>query len=76
MTQRVKEYASNAEDVGLIPDLRRFAGSGNGNPLQLFFPGESQRQKSVVGYNRRGHKESDTTERLSTHAHTMCQRLP
>ena len=51
MTQRVKEYACNAGDVGLIPGLGRSPGSGNGNPLQLFFTGESQGQK---GYNPRG----------------------
>ena len=54
MTQQVKEYACNAGDVGLIPGLGRSPGSGNGNPLQLFCPGESQRQKIVAGYNPRG----------------------
>ena len=29
-----KESASNAEDLGLIPDLGRPDGEGNGNPLQ------------------------------------------
>ena len=67
MTQRVKEYACNAGDVGLIPGLGRSLGSRNGNPLQLFFTGESQRQK---GYNPRGHKESDNnwaTKHTRTH---------
>ena len=54
MTQWVKEYACNAGDVGLIPGLGRSPGSGNGNPLQLLCPGESQRQKIVVGYSPRG----------------------
>ena len=31
-----------------------------------FLPGESHGQRSLVGYSPRGHKESDTTERLST----------
>ena len=30
-------------------------------------PGESHGQKSLVGYSPRGHKESDTTERLHFH---------
>ena len=30
----------------------------------VFLPGESHGQMSLVGYSPRGHKESDTTERL------------
>ena len=29
-----KEYASNAGNLGLIPELGRSPGEGNGNPLQ------------------------------------------
>ena len=32
----------------------------------VFLPGESHGQ-SLVGYSPRGHRESDTTEQLSTH---------
>ena len=34
---------ANAEDVGLIPELRRSSGEANGNPLQTpaFLPGKS-----------------------------------
>ena len=34
---------ANAKDVGLIPELRRSPGEGNGNPLQIpaFLPGKS-----------------------------------
>ena len=39
-------------------------------PTPVFLPGESHGQKSLVGYSPWGHKESDTTERLSTHTHT------
>ena len=38
-------------------------------PTPVFLPGESEAQKSLVGYNPRAHKELDTTERL-THTHT------
>ena len=35
-------------------------------------PGKSHRQRSLVGYSLRGHKESDTTEQLTlTHTHTV-----
>ena len=31
-------------------------------PTPAFLPGESHRQRSLVGYSPGGHKESDTTE--------------
>ena len=34
-------------------------------PTPVFLPGESE-QRSLSGYSPWGHKESDTTERLST----------
>ena len=34
-------------------------------PTPVFLPGEFHRQRSLVGYSPRGHKESDTTERLT-----------
>ena len=36
-----------------------------------FLPGESQGQRNLVGYSLWGHKESDTTEAISTHAPSM-----
>ena len=53
-----KESASNAGDLGLIPGLGRSPGEGNGNPTPVFLPGESHGQRSLAGYNPRGHKES------------------
>ena len=61
-----KESAYNSGDPGSIPGLGRSPGEGNGYPLQLFLPGESHGQRSLVGYSQRGHKELDMTERLST----------
>ena len=57
-----KESACNAKDLGSIPGSGRFPGEGNGNPLQLFLPGESHGQKNLMGYNPWGHKQSDTNE--------------
>ena len=34
-------------------------------PTPVFLPGEFHGQRSLVGYNSWGHRESDTTERLS-----------
>ena len=31
-------------------------------PIPVFLPVESHGQRSLAGYNTRGHKESDTTE--------------
>ena len=36
-------------------------------PTPIFLPRESHGQRSLVGYSPWGHKESDTTEQLSTH---------
>ena len=38
-------------------------------PTPVFLPGESHGQRSLEGYRPLGHKELDTTERLSKHAH-------
>ena len=49
-----KEFACNGGaigDVGLIPGLGRSPGGGHGNPTPLFLPGESHRQRSLVGYS-------------------------
>ena len=45
---------------GKIPCRRKW------QPTPVFLPGESQGQRSLVGYNPWGHKESNRTERLST----------
>ena len=57
-----KESACNAGDPGLIPELGRSPGEGNGNPVQYPLPGESHGQRSLAGYNPWGHKELEMTE--------------
>ena len=46
-------------------------------PTPVFLPGEVHGQRSLAGYSPWGHKESDTTERLSLHNHhqilSMCE---
>ena len=37
----------------------------------VFLPGESHEQRSLEGYSPWGRKESDMTERLSTHITTV-----
>ena len=45
-------------------------------PTPVFLPGEFYRQRTLAGYSPWGHKESDMTERLSTHSgFTECSLL-
>ena len=61
-----KESACNAGDLGLIPGLERSPGGGHGHPLQYYCLENLHGQRSLVGYRPGNHKESDTTEQLST----------
>ena len=49
--------------VGKIPWRRKWQSTPG------FLPGESQGQRSLVGYSPQGRKELDTTERLHLHLH-------
>ena len=55
-----KESACNAGDLGLIPGLGKKPGKRERLPTLVFLPGEFHGL-----YSPWGHKESDTTERLS-----------
>ena len=62
-----KESACSAGDPGSIPGSGRSPGGGHGNPLQYSCLENPHGQRSLAGYRLWGHKESDMTERLSTH---------
>ena len=62
-----KESVCNAGDLGSIPGLGRSPGGGYSNPLQYSCLENPHGQRSLVGCSPWGHKEMDTTERLSTH---------
>ena len=47
--------------VGKIPWRREWL------PTPVFLPGKSPGQMSLAGYSPWGHKESDTTEKLTLH---------
>ena len=68
-----KEFACNAGDPSSILGSGRCPGKGYGNPLQHSFLENPHGQRSLVGYSPWGHKESDTTERLSTAQHIRSQ---
>ena len=48
--------------VGLIPELGRSPGGTHGNPLQYSCLENPHGQRSLVGYDPQGRKESDTIE--------------
>ena len=58
-----KASAYNAGDRGSIPGSERSPGEGNGQPTPVGLPGKSHARRSLVW----GHKDSDTTKRLSLH---------
>ena len=61
--QRVRLHAG---DAGSVSESGRSPGGGHGSPLQLFLPGGSHGQRSLVGYSPWGRTESDMTERLNS----------
>ena len=74
----VKNLPANTgdiRDVGLIPGSGRFPWKRKWRPTPVFVPGESHGQRSLVGYNLWGCKESDMTDRLSTHVYEVMNIL-
>ena len=61
-----KESTCKAGDLGSIPGLGRSSGGGHGNPLQYFCLENPHGQRHLAGCSPWGHRESDTTEQLST----------
>ena len=61
VTQTVKNLSVNTGDLGLIPGSGESPGEGNGTPLQYSYL-ENSMDRSLVGYNPWGCKESDTTK--------------
>ena len=76
-----QESACNAGDLGSIPESGRSTGEGNGNPLQsscLENPidrGESPWTKKPGRLQSMGHKESETTGRLTHSLHFHRERI-
>ena len=56
---------------GFGPWVRKIFRRREWQSTLVFLPGESHGQRHLAGYSLWGHKESDTTERLTyTHTHT------
>ena len=62
-----KESACNAGDLGSKSGSGRSPGEGKQQPTPVFLAGESHGQRSLAGCSPRGHRASDTTERLTLH---------
>ena len=60
-----KESTCSAGDLDSIPGLGRSPGGGHGNLLQYSCLENPHGQRSLAGCSPWGHKELDTTERLS-----------
>ena len=58
-------------DPGWITGSGRSPGGRKWQPTPVFLPEKSCGLRSLTGYSPKVHKESDTTEQLST-ASTMC----
>ena len=61
----VKNPPANAGDIremGSIPRSGKLPWRRAQQPTPVFLPGESQGQRSLVGYSLQGRKESDMTE--------------
>jgi hypothetical protein len=64
LAQRVKAFACNAGDLGLIPESGRSPGW---HPTAVFLPGKCHGRRSLVSYSPWGCKELDVTEQLTFH---------
>ena len=73
MVKNLPANARELRDTGSIPGLERSPGGKHGNPLQYFCL-ENPMDKEPGGLQSMGHKELDTTERLSTHRHVYMKR--
>ena len=62
--------AGDAGDLGVIPWVGKIPWRRKWQPTSVFLPGKSHGERGQVDRSPWGHKESDTTEWLSTHTHT------
>ena len=70
-----EESACHVGDLGSIPGLGRLPGEKHGNPLQYSCLGSPHGQRSLAGYSPWGHRQSDTSEQLSTAQHSLYRNV-
>ena len=61
---------------GFEPCVRKIPWRRKWQPTSVFLLEKSHGQRRLEGYSPCGHKESDTTERLSGHTHTPAHGTP
>ena len=71
-----KESACQCRRHGFEPCVGKVPWRRKWEPTAVFLPGKSHGQSSLAGYCPWGHRESDTTERLSTHTRTRQSSSP
>ena len=70
----VKNPPANVGDTGnlsWIPWVMKIPWRKKWQPTPVFLPGKSHGERSMVGYSPWGHKESNTTQQLSTYTHPL-----
>ena len=65
-----QESACNVGDLGSVRGLGRSSGGGLGNPRQYSCLENPHGNRSLEGHSPLGHRESNTTEGLSTIYHS------
>ena len=65
MVQTVKNLPAMQEILCSIPESGKSPREGNGQPTPVFLPGDSHRQRNLVGYRPWSPKESDVAEQLT-----------
>ena len=66
MVKNSPANGSRLRGYGFDPWVRKISWRMKWQPTPMFLPEESHGQRSLVGYNPQGNKESDRTERLRT----------
>ena len=68
----VKNLPANAGDVGLIPELGKSPGEGNGNPLQYSCLGNSMDRRAWWAIVHGLSNEEDMTWQLNNNEMLIC----
>ena len=74
---RGKESVCQCRRHGFDPWVRKTPGRRKWQPTPVFLPGELHGQRRLTGCSPRGHKESDTTEQLTTTIYSLfsCEKI-
>ena len=71
MVKNPSANTGDTRDMGLIPELGRSPGVGNGNPLQYSCLENPHGDRTLADYSPWGYRESNMTEHTHTHRYLM-----